>query len=565
MVTDIEIVINPSIIVDCSITLTIVKNHASLENLDYAHSGHTGFASSAQLNDVNNSAVHKTGDERVGGIKTFTSAINFDALMYTNYGEFRFNDHVYFTDNTNAHNAVLEIYANDILAKKTFTCKSALNVDGLIYAGGNELRFNQHLNITDNTDQHNTILHVYKDWINAERIVTLKAGANCDTQPTEAQHVTRKDYVDNLHNSLLRNNLIKSELIPSEFDEVMEFSKQVSGTTFMDQTLATDNGTIVWCAATKAICGDAYYRKFLVNTNGTQAGVTTITPVEGKLYVGKSDNNIFKWSGSNLLEVSKSLGLGETSTTAYAGNKGKANADAIAQLQTDVAGKQETLVSGTNIRTVNGMTILGSGDVTIPGQPLTEIFKVGGNFTSDEITALKKCESYVKIHYGGGSSEGFRFYYPTNNYTGQSKLILNSVTGDSGYYILTINTSDGTWSETFKRISSAIYRHEITVPAQTWYYQNSSTTYITKIIFYSKVQTAITNTDELFNFFRDNDINDGKVCFSDGTHNGCMGLHFYINPAAGYRKIANLQGSNANYWYNAPSTAYSLTDTITVY
>ena len=333
MVTNIEIVVNPSIIVSCEIALVIVKDHSRLENLDYAHSGHTGFASSEALSQVDNSAVHKSGDERVGGIKTFTAAINFDSLMYTNYGEFRFNDHVYFTDNTNEHNKVLEIYANDILAKKTFTAKSNLNVDGLIYAGGNELRFNQHLNITDNTNEHNTILHVYKDWINAERIVTLKQGANCDTQPTEAQHVTRKDYVDNLHASSFRNNQIKSELIPDEFDEVMEFTKQVSGSSYLTDTLATENGSIVWCAATKAICGDAHYRKFLVNTNGTAAGITTISPVSGKLYVGKTDNNLFKWSGSNLLEVSKSLGLGETSTTAYAGNKGKANAQAIAELQ----------------------------------------------------------------------------------------------------------------------------------------------------------------------------------------------------------------------------------------
>ena len=193
MVTDIEVIVNSSIIVSLDVTLLIVKDHATLENLDYAHSGHTGFASSEALN-------------------------------------------------------------NGLAAK------------------------------VDKTE-------------------------------------------------LFLNGKVKSELIPDEFDEVMEFAKQVTGTSFMDQTLATDPGTIVWCAATKAACGETYYRKFLVNNDGTQAGVTTISPVEGKLYVGKTDSNIFRWSGSNLLEVSKSLSLGETSTTAYAGNKGKANAQAIAALQ----------------------------------------------------------------------------------------------------------------------------------------------------------------------------------------------------------------------------------------
>lgn len=61
MVTEIEIVISPSIVVDCSLSLVIIKNHASLENLDYAHSGHTGFASSEDVN----AKVDKTTDANI--------------------------------------------------------------------------------------------------------------------------------------------------------------------------------------------------------------------------------------------------------------------------------------------------------------------------------------------------------------------------------------------------------------------------------------------------------------------------------------------------------------------
>ena len=49
MVTAIEVIVNSNFIVSFDVTLLIVKNHASLDNLDYAHSGHTGFASSADL------------------------------------------------------------------------------------------------------------------------------------------------------------------------------------------------------------------------------------------------------------------------------------------------------------------------------------------------------------------------------------------------------------------------------------------------------------------------------------------------------------------------------------
>lgn len=63
----------------------------------------------------------------------------------------------------------------------------------------------------------------------------------------------------------------------------------------------------------------------------------------GKIYIAKDTNKTYRWSGSAYVEISASLALGETSSTAYAGNKGKANADAIAALQTGKANKATTL------------------------------------------------------------------------------------------------------------------------------------------------------------------------------------------------------------------------------
>lgn len=54
----------------------------------------------------------------------------------------------------------------------------------------------------------------------------------------------------------------------------------------------------------------------------------------GKIYVAKDTNKTYRWSGTAYVEISESLALGETTGTAYEGNKGKANADAIAELQT---------------------------------------------------------------------------------------------------------------------------------------------------------------------------------------------------------------------------------------
>lgn len=66
----------------------------------------------------------------------------------------------------------------------------------------------------------------------------------------------------------------------------------------------------------------------------------------GKIYVAKDTNLTYRWSGSAYVEISASLALGETSSTAYAGDKGKALAERV----TAVEGKVST--NGTNISNV---------------------------------------------------------------------------------------------------------------------------------------------------------------------------------------------------------------------
>ena len=56
----------------------------------------------------------------------------------------------------------------------------------------------------------------------------------------------------------------------------------------------------------------------------------------GIIYVAIDTNKTYRWSGSDYVEISASLALGETSSTAYAGDKGKANAEAINELATKV-------------------------------------------------------------------------------------------------------------------------------------------------------------------------------------------------------------------------------------
>lgn len=58
-------------------------------------------------------------------------------------------------------------------------------------------------------------------------------------------------------------------------------------------------------------------------------GTFPIKGETGKIYVALDDNLTYRWSGSAYVEISKSLALGETSSTAYPGDKGKSTTDSL--------------------------------------------------------------------------------------------------------------------------------------------------------------------------------------------------------------------------------------------
>ena len=56
-------------------------------------------------------------------------------------------------------------------------------------------------------------------------------------------------------------------------------------------------------------------------SDGTYA--TEITGESGKIYVNLDDNKTYRWSGTAFVVISETIALGETSTTAYRGDRGK--------------------------------------------------------------------------------------------------------------------------------------------------------------------------------------------------------------------------------------------------
>lgn len=98
------------------------------------------------------------------------------------------------------------------------------------------------------------------------------------------------------------------------------------------------------------------------------------------------------FSGTTTFTGTTNLGSKATATTPAATDNDTSVAT-TAFVKTAISGKQDTLVSGTNIKTVNGCSLVGSGNVTISIDECNLVHKTG-----DEIIGGIKCFSYISSH-----------------------------------------------------------------------------------------------------------------------------------------------------------------------
>lgn len=121
--------------------------------------------------------------------------------------------------------------------------------------------------------------------------------------------------------------------LPSFVDDILEYAGTVSGVT-IQSTSQSSVDAVYYDTTHKSFCGkkgDSYYNNWNTvgdeelpaNRFGTILG-TTITPFSNKIYVDTSKNKTYRWSGTDLVQLDSGLTLGETSSTAFAGNRGKA-------------------------------------------------------------------------------------------------------------------------------------------------------------------------------------------------------------------------------------------------
>lgn len=326
MLTDIQITLNPVLSVDVQAKLQYVKDHAGLQHLDYEHSGHTGFASSTYVN----TELSKKVDKVVGSsLVPDTKVSSYDSHL---------------TNHSNPHQVTKSQVGLGSVVNKGMDDSPTSGSANYVKSGGVHTELSKKVDkVSGSSLVPDSKVSSYDSHLtnknNPHSVTKSQVGlGNCDNTSDANKPISNA--VQNALNSKadLVNGVIPSSQLPSYVDDVVDFDKQVSGADFLAQTLATELGSMVWVAATKAIAGDLYYRKFLVNNDGTEAGLTIVSPESGKIYVGKTDTNCFRWTGSNLVEISKSIGLNSsrdagTSTTAYQSRYGAQNYADIVELQ----------------------------------------------------------------------------------------------------------------------------------------------------------------------------------------------------------------------------------------
>lgn len=143
----------------------------------------------------------------------------------------------------------------------------------------------------------------------------------------------------------------------------------------------------------------------------------------GKIYIAVDTNITYRWSGSQYTMISSSLALGETSSTAYPGDKGKANADKLA-----------TIESGAQVNVIENVKARGADlPITDKRVIVPEDIAIGDTEpTGDELIWFNTSEDYL-FEFGGYTKEDADAKFvakeagkglSTNDYTNEEKASL---------------------------------------------------------------------------------------------------------------------------------------------
>lgn len=140
------------------------------------------------------------------------------------------------------------------------------------------------------------------------------------------------------------------------------------------------------------------------------------TGATGKIYVDTTTNLTYRWSGTAYVEISPSLALGETSSTAYAGNKGAANAKNINTIlgYFDSNGNAKTALSATsaiNDKDGKDITTTYVNKIVTSTESMAGSLSVAGSVTSPSIATGDTTSSYFQSRRFRGEGDAATYYH----------------------------------------------------------------------------------------------------------------------------------------------------------
>lgn len=142
------------------------------------------------------------------------------------------------------------------------------------------------------------------------------------------------------------NGLIPTRFIPGAMDDVKEFDGFVSNVTVQAISIM-GNVSAVFNTTTGCFIGADLRTlplRYVNNWEGAdgygESSLNGRVPEKDKVYVDRSTNKTYRWSGSQMVVIGSDLALGYTSSTAYPGDKGQHLANQMQEVQEDIADMQ---------------------------------------------------------------------------------------------------------------------------------------------------------------------------------------------------------------------------------
>ena len=173
----------------------------------------------------------------------------------------------------------------------------------------------------------------------------------------------------------LVDGTVPASQLPSYVDDVVEFSGFTLGEVSTKAMSSTKTSQDLLCRVQYVAKNNVFVfydgKDFYgnwgdANTWGTPiSGTITGTfttggrqPESGKIYVDTTTGKTYRWSGSSLVEISASLALGETSETAFAGDRGVAVEKSLETVKSELSKKAntedvESLSNGVKVNTAS--------------------------------------------------------------------------------------------------------------------------------------------------------------------------------------------------------------------